>query len=293
MIEIEQTGIYLSVKQGFLTVKQEERETKFPLSNIDCLILNSYGASVSNQLLIRLCELNIPVLICGKNAVPIGILLSAQENVFRKTHIAAQLNASVALLENIWKAIVQAKLINQAALLKAQNCKFNDIALLAEKVTAGDKGNAEAVAARVYWQRLFGKNFRRKFEQPGINAFLNYSYALLRAAFCRQIAASGLLPESGIHHHNKMNPFCLADDLMEPYRPFADQVVKELDLAPDAELTPAYKRQLIALFDKIVYLKGENRHLQFCLQDSVESAMNSFLKKRCELQYPVFAEQKT
>jgi CRISPR-associated protein Cas1 len=285
VIELNKSGIAITVKGGFLIVKQEEQTEQHDLDNIDCLIINSYGAIFSNQALIRLCELNIPLLVCGKNAVPIGILQANTENVYRKTHLTAQLNASQPLLKNLWQKVIKAKVRNQAMLLKANKQKHNDITLLIGKVTSGDSGNVEAIAARFYWQRLFGKGFKRDFEQPGINAFLNYSYALLRASFCRHISASGLLPESGIHHRNAMNPFCLADDLMEPYRPFADELVKAVNTG-DTELTPAAKKQLITLLDRPVNMNGNNYHLQFCIQRTVQTAVNSFLQKKCLLEYP-------
>lgn len=287
VIELDKAGIYISVKGGFLLVKAEDKTEQLTLDNIDCLILNSYGASFSNQALNRLCELNIPLLVCGANANPIGILLSNAENVYRKQHLTAQLSASLPLQKNLWQSIIGAKVRNQALLLKELGKKYQDIALLEKKVTSGDSGNAEAIAARIYWSRLFGASFKRDFEQPGINAFLNYGYAILRAATCRYIAAAGLLPEAGIHHRNQMNPFCLADDLLEPYRPFADQLVYALMPEPKAELNPAYKKQLVGLLDRPVNIKDTNYHLRFALERTVQTAVNSYLQKKCLLEYPV------
>jgi len=287
VIELNKAGIYISVKGGFLLVKDGEQTDKIDLDNIDCMIINSYGASFSNNALIRLCELNIPLLVCGNNANPIGILQSNTENVYRKTHLTAQLNASLPLQKNLWQSIIKAKVHNQAALLKSLGQKSDDIALLEKKVTSGDTGNVEAIAARFYWQRLFGKAFKRDFEQPGINAFLNYCYAILRASFCRHIAAAGLLPEAGIHHRNQMNPFCLADDLMEPYRPFADALVKSIALIDKIELNPEFKRQLISVLDTSVAMGENNYHLQFAIQKTVQTLVNSYLQKKCLLEYPV------
>jgi CRISPR-associated protein Cas1 len=286
VIELDKQGIYISVKGGFLLVKQEERTDKLPLDNIDCIIVNSYGASFSHNALARLCELNIPLLVCGRNAMPIGILQANTQNVYRKEHLTAQLSASLPLQKNLWQKIIKAKIRNQALLLKTQGQKHEDLLVLSGKVASGDSGNAEAISARFYWQRLFGKSFKRDYEQPGINALLNYAYALLRASFCRHISAAGLLPEAGIHHRNQMNPFCLADDLMEPYRPFADQLV--LRVAENSlELTPAVKTALIALLDLPVELKGNSYHLQFGIQRTVQTAVNSYLQKKCLLEFPV------
>lgn len=286
IIELDKAGITISVKGGFLLFKQEDSTDKIDLDNIDCLIINSYGAYFSNQALIRLCELNIPVLISGKNAVPIGILLSNQENIYRKEHIKAQLNANIVLHKNLWQFIIKTKVHNQAMVLKTYDAKFEDIQLMSKKVVSGDTGNIEAIAARAYWQRLFGKSFKRDFDKPGTNAFLNYAYAILRATFCRYIAASGLLPEEGIHHRNVMNPFCLADDMMEPYRPFADELVKQIIPDADTELNPEYKRKIIRLLDRPVTMDGNNYHLRYCMERTVQNLVNSYAKKKCLLTYP-------
>lgn len=293
VIELDRAGIYISVKGGFLLVSKDEQTQKYDLDNIDCVILSSYGASFSNQALNRLCELNIPLLVCGNNANPIGILLSNTQNIYRKSHLSAQLSASLPLQKNLWQAVIRVKVRNQALLLQMLGRKFEDIALLEKKVTSGDTGNVEAIVARMYWQRLFGKEFKRDFEQPGINALLNYAYAILRASFCRHISAAGLLPEAGIHHRNQMNPFCLADDLMEPYRPFADELVKSVTAELQVELTPDCKKRLVTLLDRPVTMNDNNYHLQFCIQRTVQTAVNSYLQKKCLLEYPVLqpAEQ--
>lgn len=287
IIEIDKAGISLSIKAGFIYIKQEDSETKIALDEVDCLILNSYGAVLSNHVLSRLCELNIPLLVCGSNANPCGIMLSTTENIYRKQRIEAQLSASTPLNKNLWQRIIKAKLLNQAKALALADKKFIDLKTLSTKVKSGDEGNNEAIGARIYWQRLFGDEFRRNPDLPGINALLNYGYAILRASFCRSIAACGLLPELGIHHCNASNPFCLADDLMEPYRAFVDNIVYALCKEGALELNPELKRRLISVLDYPVIINKANYHLRHAISYSVQRLVESYDKKKPLVEYPL------
>jgi CRISP-associated protein Cas1 len=287
IVEIDKAGISLSVKAGFLYVKQAETEEKIALDEVDCVILNSYGAVLSNHVLSRLCELNIPLLVCANNANPVGILLTNTENTYRKERIEAQLNISDAIRRNLWQQIIKAKLTNQAKVLAIAGKKFLDVKTLAAKVRTGDEGNSEAIGARIYWQRLFGSTFKRNPDLPGINAYLNYGYAVLRASFCRSIVASGLIPELGIHHRNAMNPFCLADDLMEPYRPFIDLIVFGLIQDAITDLTPSLKHSLIEVLELPVVIKKNNYHLRFGITFTIQKLIDSHSAKKSVLEYPV------
>jgi CRISPR-associated protein Cas1 len=286
IIEIDKAGLSLSIKAGFVYVKQADREDRIALDEVDCLVLNSYGAILSNHVLSRLCELNIPLLVCGSNANPIGILLSSTGNVYRKERVEKQLNISVALQRNLWQQIIKAKLVNQAKVLALCGKKHLDVKTLTSKVRSGDEGNAEAIGARIYWQRLFGTKFKRNPDLPGINAYLNYGYAVLRAAFCRSIVASGLIPELGIHHRNAMNPFCLADDLMEPYRPFIDRIVYNLIQNGIFDLNPEIKRSLIDVLELPISIKQDNLHLKTGINHTVHKLVTSLSLKKACLEYP-------
>ncbi|MEF3694326.1 MAG: type II CRISPR-associated endonuclease Cas1 [Candidatus Cloacimonadota bacterium] len=291
ILEIDKVGLSLSVQKGFLIVKSDEGEQKTPLDLIDVVIINSYGAMISNQALIRLCEQNIPLVLCGNNANPLGMLLSRNENVYRKQRITAQIEASKPFCKRLWQQVVSAKIRNQALVLANHQLQSNDLLLLAKKVGSGDPENLEAQAARIYWPRLFGKGFKRDQDQPGLNALLNYGYAILRAAFCRKIVASGLLPELGLHHRNQMNPYCLADDLMEPYRPFIDQKVKELSSGDSLEITPSLKRALISILDYRLVHEGTNQYLHNSIGLCVQSMVEAYGTKTQKITYPEFSAQ--
>ncbi|MFA5498302.1 MAG: type II CRISPR-associated endonuclease Cas1 [Candidatus Cloacimonadia bacterium] len=290
IIEIDRNGITLSVRGGFLEVREKDKKEDVPLSDIDCVILNSYGATVSNRSLIRLCELNIPLLLCGNNSMPIGILLSTVDNVYRKERVTIQTSVKPTLRKTLWQQIIKQKIIHQAYVLKKNEAKHKDLLFLAEKVQPGDITNSEATAARFYWKRLFGEDFIRDYDLSGINSFLNYGYAIIRATTCRNIAAAGLLPELGLHHHNQMNPFCLADDLLEPYRPYIDDHIKQIKTTPFPDLTPETKRYLISILDKQVMFNDNKTRIRNAVNLTVQSLVKSFKEKKNLIAYPEFNE---
>jgi CRISPR-associated protein Cas1 len=287
VLEISKSGISLSVRSGFLLLKDNGNEEKIPLDDIDCIIMNSYGAALSNRTLIRLCNLNIPLVICGSNAVPIGILQANSENVYRKERIQSQISARLTLKKRIWQTIIRAKVLNQATLLQKLGRNYRDIALLSERVKPGDSEYVESISARLYWKRLFGPSFKRDFDQPGINAHLNYGYAIIRAAFCQNITAAGMLPELGIHHKNLMNPFCLADDLLEPYRPFVDEIVQMMNLNEKSDLVPENKRNLISILDKQIISDNKKVRLKTCINVNVNDLAYSYRINNNLLKYPI------
>lgn len=286
ILEIDRAGIALAVSQGFLCVREGEDELRTPIDEVDCVILNSYGAVLSNHVLIRLAEMNIPLLICGTNANPLGIMLPSAGNVYRKERVEIQLAAGSVLKKQLWQSIVRAKLRNQALLLRHHTRQHQDILALIPRVRSDDAGNHEAIAARRYWQRLFGTSFRRDVDAPGINTCLNYCYAIIRAAFCRQIAAAGLLPEYGLHHINKLNPFCLADDLMEPLRPFADRLVASLPQDMAMQLHTAVKRMLVTILDVEVEYRRQSCHLRNVIQGIVQDLLESYRVGKILMEYP-------
>lgn len=286
VLEITRSKITLKLNKGFILIKGDDFEEKHPLQLIEIILLNSFGASVSSPLLVKLCELGIPLIICGNNYLPIGIMNSYSQNLFRKSRIEVQLALSETYKNNLWKTVVIAKIKNQALLLKHLQKPTGTMTDIAKKVTSGDKTNCEAQAARIYWQNLFGKGFRRDPELEGINSFLNYAYAILRAAFSRQIAAKGLLPEIGIHHSNKLNAFCLADDLMEPFRPFADGIVYKLYHAQAERLGPKEKRKIIALLDSAITFEGKQSTVYNSIAICVQKLVDSYETKKNTLKFP-------
>ncbi len=290
VIEVNAESCSISVSKGFLLVKSGETEEKIPVSDLEALVLNSRGVCITGQALARLGGQGIPVVHAGANSMPCAVTLPYGDNVYRRERVLRQIACSLPLKKNLWRIVVSAKIANQARVLELTGNKHHDLDQLSTKVLSGDSGNAEAIAARFYWERLFGSWFRRNPDLPGVNGFLNYGYAILRAAMCRGLVASGLIPELGIHHHNQMNPFCLADDLMEPFRPYVDLLIFCLALTPDAELLPAHKRALVSLLDLPLENEGVSTHLRYCLQRAVEQFLKCLETKKPELVFPLIGE---
>lgn len=287
VIEINRDGISISVSKGFLLVKCDAQEDRIPLTEIESLIINSYGAYISNKAIMRLGEQGVPIVHCGQNAIPCAITLPYGANVYRKDRIELQINSSLPLKKQLWQKVIKAKIRNQAAVLNLFGCKHQDLLLMADKVQSGDVGNLEAVAARAYWERLFCKGFKRNPDLPGINGFLNYGYAIIRASMCRAIVASGLIPELGIHHHNQMNPYCLADDLMEPFRPYIDLCIKSQGITDNSPLTTNDKKRLVGLLDLGIIHNNIHTHIRNCIQDSATCFVQSLSQKKAGMAYPI------
>lgn len=287
VLEISADQIRISVQRGFLLLVQENQEQKVPLSEIEALLINSHGAYISNAAIMRLSEAGIPIVHCSKNAMPCALTLPYGSNVYRKERIHLQISASLPLKKNLWQCVTIAKILNQAAVLNLAGKRNNDLVELSKKVLSGDKGNCEAIAARIYWERLFGKGFKRKPELEGINSFLNYGYAILRATMCRAIVAAGLLPELGIHHHNQMNPYCLADDLMEPYRPFIDLMIHTMGISDSDSLMPDSKKLLVGILYLWVEDAKQKSPLRNRMFDTVSEYVNSLKDKKILLDYPL------
>ncbi len=275
IVEIASDNQRLSVYHGFLRLEKEGRTTDLPLNGICALIVTAHQVVYTQNLLQRLCEENIPLIILGKNFLPNGLLLSCLGHVKQTEIQHLQIEQSLPLRKKIWQHIVQEKIKNQSRVLTLFQ-KENPIAHTHKFVLSGDTDNKEGYAARIYFKSLFGDAFVRDRETPGINAFLNYGYAVVRAALARYVIAAGLNPAFGVEHHNKLNPFCLVDDLIEPFRPLVDVIVYRYVLAHDSleTLLPQHKKQFAELLTRsFPTSNGESplyMILQRCVWDLVE-----------------------
>ncbi|HPS40088.1 MAG TPA: type II CRISPR-associated endonuclease Cas1 [Candidatus Cloacimonadota bacterium] len=290
-LELSSGSVFISVSRGFLLVKRDTEEQKIPLADLDCVILSSPAVSISSQAMSRLAEENIPIIHCGKNAMPIAMTLAYADNVYRKERVMRQIDTSLPLKKRLWQQIVRAKIQNQGSVISLIGAKANEFIIFADKTLSGDSGNMEAVAARRYWGRLFGKGFKRDPEEPGRNSLLNYGYAILRAAVARSIVGAGLIPDLGLEHCNMMNPYCLADDLMEPYRPLIDLCVWSMFLSDGTELSPINKRILITMLEIELVLEGNHASMRNCVDTSVRSYVRSLYNKKTEIIYPGIDEE--
>lgn len=252
IIEISDGARELSVRRGFISIKEHgETLGEVPIDSICAVMSTGRAITYTQPLLAMLCENGTPLIVIGDNYNPVGILTPLVGNYKQMAVQQAQIAASKPLAKQLWATIVREKIRNQSRVLD-QFDRENKIKILPATVTSGDMNNIEGIAARMYFPALFGETFRRITTQSGINSFLNYGYAILRGALARQVVAAGLNPSFGIQHHNKLNPMCLVDDLIEPYRPVVDSEVYKMFNGVDdqsRELQPDDKAKLAAIID--------------------------------------------
>lgn len=290
VIEIADPLVSLSLNRGFMKVQVDKIDkAQIALSDIDILILNGSGASLTTNLLNELLENLTTVIILGKNYSPSGIFYPTNPHSLHKQKINLQINASKPLNKRLWQAVVKAKITNQAKILSFfSNEDQKQLFELVKKVASGDPENIEAQAARKYWQKLFGQDFRRDHSQMGINSLLNYGYAILRSSTARAVFSCGLNPAIGIHHNNIENAFCLVDDLMEPYRPIIDFVVKRIYEKNNKieELDHSHKKDLSKILQIQINVNNEITSLTNSLLRLCQSFVNSLEKQEEILEFP-------
>ena len=262
IVEITRYGINLQKARGFLQIKSNEGIIgQVSIDDITALIISTPGCLLSTVLVDALCSENIPIVICGKNYLPSSIILPVEGQGRQFRTMQAQINVSQAKRKRAWQTIVQAKINNQSAALVYAGKDNTGLSAISAKVRSGDPDNCEAHAARLYWRRLFGENFKRDRDALGINAALNYAYTILRACLARAVVAVGLHPSFSLHHKNPQNAFNLVDDLMEPFRPIADCLVWNKAKIFEQELSPTTKPFLSALTNLTIPINGEHSPL--------------------------------
>ena len=246
IVEISGVSRHLSLSRGFLTIAEDSKEIgRVDLDTILSLIITSRGATVTNAVFTECAKRGIPVIICDNRYQPLSMMTPTHQHFDQNRRFHAQATATKGIRNRLWQAIVKGKITNQAAVLDSFGAPLVErLKRIASEVKAGDSANGEAHAAQIYWRALFGDDFRRDKDGDQLNELLNYGYAIIRAAMTKTILATGLHPTFGINHHNRSNPFCLADDLMEPYRPLVDQLVFMLKEKGEEYLTTETKRVL-------------------------------------------------
>ncbi len=280
----------LSVKNKQMIVQLTDTGEikKATIEDLGFVVLEHQRISISLPLLDELVKNNVAVVFCDRAYHPASMLLNLNGHHLQQELFSDQIKAGASLKKNLWKQTVEFKIRNQAGLLKNLGKEFNKVSYFAAKVKSGDAENREGAAARAYWPILFGASFiRERYGNPP-NNMLNYAYAVLRAAVARALAGSGLLATLGIHHHNRYNAFCLADDVMEPYRPFVDGLVFKLyNIIEDtSELTTEIKMQLLEILTMDVKLEGQNRPLMVALSNTTASLARCFSGEATKISYP-------
>jgi CRISPR-associated protein Cas1 len=245
VVEIAEDGRHASLERGFLAVSEHGAPVgRVPLDDLAAVVMNAHGLTYTNNLLVALAGRGVPVVLCGAQHRPEAIVWPVDGHHVQAGRMRAQAAAGLPLKKRLWRQLVQAKILAQGATLAAVGVEAGGFRLLARKVRSGDPDNVEAEAARRYWPLLFGREFRRDQDGGGLNACLNYGYAILRAGVARAVMAAGLHPSLGLQHSNRGNAMVLVDDLMEPFRPTVDLEVHRLRAAGIAEVTPEAKSAL-------------------------------------------------
>ena len=265
----------------------DEKQT-VPIEDIGVVLLEHQQTSVTLPLLNALAENEVQVVICNSKGMPSSMLQSMNSNNLQGETLRNQIAFGEVLKKQLWKQVVEAKIKNQASLLDSVGENGNVLKPFYTNVRSGDVDNREGIAARIYFQRLFGDRFIRNREEPGINVLLNYGYSILRAATCRAIVSSGLLPAIGIYHHNRSNAYPLADDLMEPFRPFVDSVVYDLAMRGGLELTKEVKGELISILYTDTLFEKIKRPLSVGLSMTTASMAKCLSREQNVLSLPAF-----
>ncbi len=247
IIEIAETSAFLSLENHLLKIRLPSGPpVTVPVKEVQCLILANPALTITGSLLAALAAEGCMVLVSGPDRLPAAMQLPLEGNYIQTQRFQAQIDAPKPLSKRLWQVIVKEKILNQAELLRELHGEDFGLSLLAKQVRSGDPDNLEGRAAVLYWKNLFGDPFQRDRAQENNNLLLNYGYAVLRAMTARACCAAGLHPTIGLHHHNQYDPFCLADDLMEPFRPVVDRIVYGLNRAnAPVELGRDQRRALI------------------------------------------------
>ena len=287
VIEIASEGRHLARYRGLLTVSADGvEEGRVPLDDIGVLLCNARGLSYSNDLLVELARRGAAVVLCGSNYLPVAWLWPLEGHHIQALRMRCQLEASLPLRKRLWQAVVKAKIGQQKTLLEALGKSDGGLEGLARRVKSGDPDNLEAQAARRYWPLLFGPDFQRERFGEMPNPLLNYGYTVLRAATARAVAAAGLHPSLGIHHHNRYDAMCLVDDLMEPFRPAVDYTVARLVESGCGEVTSEAKRALAGTLAADMSTERGATPLETCLERAAQSLAQSFENKQAALLFP-------
>lgn len=269
----------------------EKVEHTRPIEDIGVIVVESNQVTLTSSLISTLLANKIALIVCDERHMPSGLMLPLEGNTEQSERFDAQINASLPIKKQLWQQTVSLKIRNQGAVLKKVNgIEIGNMLAWSSNVRSGDPDNLEGRAAAYYWRNLFTeiKDFTRDQDEDGVNALLNYGYAVLRAVIARSLVSSGLLPTLGIHHSNKYNAYCLADDIMEPYRPVVDllvvDIIRNQKLPP--EISKETKRHLLSIPAIDIKMQGLARPLMVGASMTTASLARCYLGESRKLVYP-------
>ncbi|ADX68540.1 type II CRISPR-associated endonuclease Cas1 [Weeksella virosa] len=284
---------YLKFKDHQLKIEDPEtkqEKASIPIEDLGFLVLDHYQITISQPLIVALQQNNVAIISCDESHLPLGLMLPISGHVEHSERLKHQVNISEPLRKQLWKQTVEAKIFQQKEVLRLNNLPHDRMITYMNSVKSGDSTNMEGIAAQYYWSTLFDDFIRdRKGDAP--NNFLNFGYAVLRSMVARAIVCSGLHPTIGIFHKNKYNAYCLADDLMEPYRPYVDLLVVEWMQKPFSpyQLDKNVKAHLLQIATRDVTINGLQRPLMTALSITSSSLYKCFTGENRVLSYPMLS----
>lgn len=285
------TPVSLSLKYNQIEIRCKEVEEVITraIEDVGVVIVENQMVHFTVPLLNALADNNVAVIFCNAQCMPNTMLMPLESNVIQQEVYRFQIEASLPTKKRIWKDIVEYKIRNQATLLDIIGRDGKILKPYYMNVLSGDSDNREGLAAKIYWQQMYGRQFYRNRNGESPNSLLNYGYAILRAAVARALLGSGLFPAFGLFHRNRYNAFPLADDVMEPYRPFVDYVVNQIyEFSPDASLDKSTKQMLVKVLFSDVKINGQIRPLQVALSMTTASLVRALKDKKECIVYPSF-----
>lgn len=285
---------YLNLQLEQLVISYPQEFVKpitIPIEDIGIIVIESLHVTITSTLLNKLLQYGVGVFCCDERHMPSGLMLPLEGHTQQTERIRTQLDASLPLKKNLWQQTVSAKIVNQARLLHSRGQEVENMMRWSREVQSGDQKNHEARAAVQYWSRLFPwEGFTRNPDGESPNHLLNYGYSILRGITARAIVSSGMLPMLGIFHKNKYNAFGLADDIMEPYRPFVDALVLELvDGGEDFhQMKKDFKIHLMSIMRTDVMIDGQKSPLMVAMSRTTSSLYDCYSGKTRKILYPLY-----
>ena len=283
----EQSYIHMKDKQ-FIIQRDQQVIASIPIEDLGAVILQHRAIVITQAVIIACQENNVILVFCDKQHLPYSVILPISDaNSLHTKILNEQTQVTRATHKRIWKQVVQRKIKEQALTLKLLNKNSKPLDRLAKQVKSGDKENHEAQAAKKYWRLLMGDDFRRDPKSGEVNALLNYGYAIIRAIIARAIVSSGLHPALGLHHHNQYNGLCLADDLMEPFRPWVDYCVYKMKESEQTlEVNQESKKILLGLLSESVIWKDKTLPLMVASHHFTAALKRAYKDSKEQMIFP-------
>ena len=279
----------LSLKLAQMVVELQDVTRTVPIEDIGVVILDNRQITITHALIDALLANNVAIITSNDKHLPVGLMLPLDGHNLQSERFRAQIDASEPLKKQMWQQTICSKIAGQAAVMACRGIENKNMLAWAKEVRSGDADNMEARAAAYYWRNVFGKtDFTRDPDGVPPNNLLNYGYSIVRAMMARALVGAGLLPTLGIHHHSRYDAYCLADDIMEPYRPFVDMKVLEIweKEIVTYDITCNQKIQLLGITTMDVTIAGHRSPMMLAIQGTAQSVQKCFSGEARKIIYP-------